>query len=96
MIARALKFLIDYIIAPGGAWTLSLLAGFDWIARTPEANRSLLGGVVLLLIVSVYAYQSGYKGLYRAGRKRYFFVVFIAPIVVGTLGLLAGLVFGHR
>lgn len=74
---------------------MSLLGGFDWIGRTSEVNRSLFGGVVMLLIVSAYAYQTGYKGFYRAGRKGYFYAVFIAPIVVGLLGLLTGTIFGH-
>lgn len=92
----ALKFFIDYIAAPGMAWAASLLAGFDWIGRTSEVNRSLFGGVVMLLIVSAMAYQTGYKGFYRAGGKGYFYVVFIAPIVVGSIGLLIGLVLGQR
>lgn len=75
---------------------MSLLGGFDWIGRTSEVNRSLLGGAVLLLIVSAYAYQTGYRGFYRADRKGYFYVVFIAPILVGAVGLLAGLLLGSR
>lgn len=88
----ALKVLIDYIVAPGGAWAMSLLGGFDWVGRTSEVNRSLFGGVVMLLIVSAYAYQTGYKGFYRTGRKAYFYSVFIAPIVVGATGILIGFV----
>lgn len=92
----ALKFFIDYIAAPGMAWAMSLLGGLDWIGRTSEVNRSLFGGVVMLLIVFAYAYQTGYKGFYRVGRKVYFYVVFVAPMVVGTVGLLAGLLLGSR
>lgn len=91
-----LKFFIDYIAAPGMAWAASLLAGLDWIGRTSEVNRSLFGGVVMLLIVAAMAYQTGYKGFYRVGRKGYFYAVFIAPIVVGAIGLLTGLAVGHR
>lgn len=75
---------------------MSLLGGFDWVGRTSEVSQSLFGGIVMLLIVSTYAYQTGYKGSYCAGRKGYFYVVFIAPIVVGALGLLAGWVLGQR
>jgi hypothetical protein len=91
-----LKIFIDYIAVPGTAWAMSLLGGLDWIGRTSEVNRSLSGGVVMLLMVSAYAYQTGYRGFYRAGRKGYFYVVFIAPIVVGAMGLLAGLMLGAR
>ncbi len=63
------KFFIYYVAAPGMAWTLSLLGGFDWIRRTSEMDRSLFGGAVLLLLVAAFAYQTGYKGTYRAGRK---------------------------
>ena len=75
---------------------MSLLGGLDWIGRTSEVNRSLFGGTVMLLIVAAYAYQTGYKGFYRAGRKGYFYMAFIAPIVVGIVGLLAGLLLGSR
>ena len=91
-----LKRTFKYFIIPGAAWTMSLLGGLDWIGRTAEVNHSLFGGTVMLLIVAAYAYQTGYKGFYRAGRKGYFYVAFIAPIAVGAMGLLAGLMFGQR
>lgn len=75
---------------------MSLLGGLDWIGRTSDVSRSLLGGSVLLFIVAAYAYQTGYKGFYRVGRKGYFYTVFIAPIVLGAVGLLVGLMLGAR
>jgi hypothetical protein len=95
-VVGSLKFFIDYIVAPGLAWAAALYGGLDWVGRTSEVNRSLLAGAAILLIVSAYAYQTGYKGFYRAGRTNYFLAVFIAPILVGAVGLVAGLVFGHR
>ena len=50
----------------------------------------------MLLIASAYAYQTRYKGFYRVGRKHYFYSVFIAPVVVGALGLLIGLIANLR
>jgi NO-binding membrane sensor protein with MHYT domain len=88
-----LKILIDYIIVPGLTWISVLLAAFDWIGRTRDLEKSLWGGALLLTLVAAYAYQAGYKGLYLAGRKRYFYIVFIAPIVVGIAGLFVGLSF---
>jgi hypothetical protein len=89
------KFFIYYIAAPGMAWTLSLLGGLDWISRTSEVDQSLFGGLVLLLLVAAFAYQTGYRGSYRSGRKRYFLMVFIAPIIVGAIGLLVGFLTAH-
>lgn len=44
---------------------MSLLGGLDWIGRTAEVNRSLLGGMLTLLLVAVHAYEIGYKGFTR-------------------------------
>jgi hypothetical protein len=88
-----LKVLIDYIIVPGLTWVSVLLAAYDWIGRSRDVDKSLWGGFLLLTIVAAYAYQAGYKGLYLAGRKVYFYVVFIAPIFVGLVGLTVGLFF---
>lgn len=91
-----LKFFIDYVVAPGLTWVTAIYAALDWIGRTQEVNRSLLAGALMLLIVSALAYQTGYKGSYRVGRKGYFYTVFVAPIVLGAIGLLVGLMFGAR
>jgi hypothetical protein len=89
---KFLTILIDFIIAPGLTWTLSLLAGFGWVGRTSQLPRSLLAGLIMLFIVSVYALQTGYQGYYQSGRKTYFYIVFIAPIIVGIVGIVVGLV----
>ena len=92
----ALKIFIDYVVAPGLTWVTAIYAALDWVGRTQEINRSLLAGALMLLILAAMAYQTGYKGFYRAGRKGYFYVVFIAPIAVGALGLLTRLMLGQR
>jgi ACR3 family arsenite efflux pump ArsB len=91
-----LKFFIDYVVAPGLTWITAIYAALDWVGRTQEVGRSLLAGALMLLLLSAYAYQTGYRGFYRADRKGYFYVVFIAPILVGAVGLLAGLLLGSR
>ena len=93
---EALKKFFMYFLIPGATWVMSLFGGLDWIGRMTQVNRSLLAGLGMLLLVAAYAYQSGYKGFYRVGRKRYFFVVFIAPIIVGAVGLLVGLLVAQR
>jgi hypothetical protein len=91
MMPRIFTVLLDFVISPGLTWLIALLGGFDWLGRpVGEVGRSLLGGVVMMVMVSAYAYQTGYKGFYPVGRKLYFYVVFIAPIVVGAAGLLVG------
>lgn len=93
MIVRFLNRFLDWIAAPGVTWILCLRGTLDWIDRNPaNTPRSLLAGVLVLLIVASYAYQLGYKGYYRAGRKSYFHAVFIAPLVVGLVALLCGLI----
>lgn len=93
---RILRVVLDYLLVPGLTWAASVLAGFAWISQEIDISRVLFKGFLSLLVVAALSFQTGYKGYWKAGRKYYFFVVFIAPIVVGTLGLLAGLVFGHR
>lgn len=82
---------VKYIAVPSISWCGSLLAGFGWIRCVPGAvSGSLIGGVSGLLVVAVAAYQIGYQGAYREGGKRYFFVVFVAPIAIGIIGLSIG------
>ena len=92
-----IKWLLEYLISPGLTCGLSLLAGLDWTSRASDKiNMSVLLMSPMLLIVAAYAYETGYKGFWKAGRKRYFYIVFILPIVVSMLCMVAGLVFRQQ
>lgn len=92
-----LKVLIDFMIVPVMAWIPCLYAAFDWTDRPSYVvSHSLRAGAILLAIVAAMAYQTGYKGFYRSGRKNYFFVVFITPMLVGTAGLVTGMMLSLR
>ena len=93
----ALKKFFTYFMIPASTWSLSFLAGLDWMNRAPaDVNRSVMLMSPMLLILAAYAYETGYKGFWKAGRKRYFYIVFILPIVVSALCMLAGLIVGQR
>lgn len=88
----ALSLLLDYLLAPSVMWCASLLSGFEWLADSPPSIASRLGGGAAgMLVVVAMAYQIGFLGAYREGRKRYFYVVFVVPVFVGLLGLTIGL-----
>ena len=91
MLLKVLKIILDYLITPGGTWGVCLLAGLDWTARAPEkTHQSILFMSLNLLLVAAYASQTGYNGYWKAGRKAYFLIVFILPIIVAMLCMLVG------
>lgn len=87
-----LKILIDFIITPLLMWATAAYAGLDWVGRTEQVHRSLLGGTALVLMLVVYAYESGLKGYYRVGRRSYFLWVFLTPVALAVMGLAVGAV----
>lgn len=92
MIAQFIRVFLQYFVCPGVTWATAFYVIFDLAGNRDQVESSLSQGAVLLLILSAYAYQTGYKGFYRVGRKGYFFAVFVAPIVAGVIGLLACLI----
>lgn len=90
------KFFI-YFVIPASAWGGGLFVGLDWMNRAPaDVGKSVLLMSPTLLILAAYAYETGYKGFWKAGRKRYFYIVFILPILVSISCMLVGLIFGQR
>lgn len=88
---RALRLALDYFFVPALMWAGCSLAGFQWRGHGANLTQALFTGFVMLIVLVALCYQTGYMGYYKAGRKAYFYTVFIAPVVVGAAGLLIGL-----
>ncbi len=39
----------------------------------------------------VFTYETGYKRLFRAGKRRFFYVVWIVPVLLSVVGVVGGL-----
>lgn len=79
--------MLDYFLIPVVMLGICLMVGLWWVRGNP---REWLVAVFFLLLASAYAYERGYKRCYRYGQKKYFYVVFIAPICVALLGFIYG------
>ncbi len=56
------------------------IAGLWW----QSGMNTLVAGFVLIFAVAI-AYERGYKGYWRAGRKSVFVAVFALPLLLGSI-----------
>ncbi|MFC5769747.1 hypothetical protein [Thauera sinica] len=90
-----LRLILDFFFLPVLMWVGSVFAGFQWRNPSIGFQQSMITGLLMLGVLLALSYQTGYMGYYKIGRRRYFYMVFVVPIVVGLFGLLASTIFGH-
>lgn len=73
-------------------WAFCLNAAFWWSnAWSPGVSpKRAFGAVALLLLAMASAYDRGYKKWFKYGEKKYFYFVYVLPIVLGVIGFLYG------
>ena len=79
------------IVEPVGMILIGFVPALWWkLDDSPQIG--LAKGIFGLLILYALCYETGYKkSLLRLGMHRYFYIVFLAPAVVATIGFLYGL-----
>ena len=81
-------WILDYIFNPLFVVAVSVMIG-GWSGAGTGVN--VAGATASLILILIYAYKKGYQDGYKRGRKRYFYVVYVAPITLGILGYLYGI-----
>ena len=92
---KILGAVFDYLLIPFMIlWASIMMGGLWWstwtISDDPDPRVRLGQAIFVLLALDAFVYESGYKRYYRAGRKRYFYVVYIAPVCFALVGFVYG------
>lgn len=83
------SWIVDYFVTPIGTIVISLFVGLWWLEGSDA--RGVIQGIFGIFVLSAWAYEQGYKIYYvRNNRKKYFIIVYVAPILFGILGFLIG------
>jgi hypothetical protein len=82
-----LRVVLLYLIAPALTWTAGLYALLGSLVETGGV-RSLVTALFVFVILAGYAYETGYKAFHMVGKKAYFAIVFVFPVVLAGLGIL--------
>lgn len=91
-ILAALNSLIDYLVIPIVViWVAAHVVFWREGVFAKDQLRGLISGVFFLLLLMAFAYQNGYKGYFRSGKKIYFYVVYLIPLCIAVGGFVIGL-----
>lgn len=61
-----------------------------WKSDVPLSNGIVLA-TTSLLVHSAMTYETGYKKTFCEGRRRYFYLVWVVPIMLSLIGFIGGL-----
>ncbi len=86
-----MNIFIDVVIIPLGVLVIYFLAGFSWLVEEP--SNGLVADTFMLLILYAFFYEAGYKKILKqSNMKKYFYIVFVFPVVAATIGFFMRLV----
>jgi len=73
---------------------MSLLLTFScwiwWRSDVPLKNGLMMASISLIGHF-VLAYETGYKKSFRVGQRRYFYMVWLVPVLLSVIGFIGGL-----
>ena len=95
-ILEILNALGDYLISPLIVlWIAAHAALWDEQIFTKDSTHGLISGLFFLFLLIAIVYEHGYKKYYRFGRKKYFYVIHVAPLCVAIGGFLYGILIAY-
>lgn len=87
---KTISFVLSYLIIAPGIFVIALLTGTWWLATPLELPRTLWSAVVSLVVLMALSYETGYKKYYQVGEPRFFYIVFVIPLVLSALSFFYG------
>lgn len=83
------KYILDYFFIPIILIPIYILLFINYFENDADLD-TIITIVLLFFALLAYSYEVGYKKYYLRGKKKYFLIVFISPIILSVFGLLIG------
>ena len=72
---------------------MTLICWAWWLQPTSDG---LIQAYVMIIIQWIGCREVGYKDLFRSGFRKSYYLIWLIPAILSTLGLTLGLALGHR
>lgn len=89
---RFIFWMAIYVAIPLAMVGASMLVGLWWTPslRYPDMGGRLFGASIVMFFFLPGFVYTGYKHSYPIGRKRYFYIVYVAPACLALIGYIYG------